>query len=150
MSTTILNAPTTQPPAALFLPDGTAHQIPVPATEVPATNQGASLEPKLPRNKVPLKPTSKKYVLLSDTLKSWGKVPRQQADLADIIARSFEVGVPTPESDILEAVEMLSKQYPSLANSVQHPHYLFKYYLGLKDSGKHAGFIARDFMEVAR
>ena len=100
------------------------------------------------KNKRPGKPGTTKYVLLTKRLASWGRVPQQQADLADILARSFEVGVEIPEAELFVAVTNLAKQYPSLAKSVQDPTYLFRYYRGLdgKD-GKHAGFIKRDFLK---
>ena len=38
--------------------------------------------------------------------------------------------------------------YPSLFKSTQDVTYLFRYYRGLKNDGKHAGFIARDFLRM--
>ena len=100
-----------------------------------------------PKNHLPQKPSTAKYVLLTENLASWGRVPQQQADVADILARSFPLNEPVSEADVFEAVTLLAKHYPALAKSRQHPTYVFKYYRGLKNDGKHAGFVARGFLK---
>ena len=89
------------------------------------------------------------YVLLTKQLDLTGKVPQQQADLADILAKTLEVGVPTEESAVFEAVTRLAVKYPQLAGSTMHPTYLLAYYRGYdKKDGKHYGFIKRNFIRV--
>jgi hypothetical protein len=39
--------------------------------------------------------------------------------------------------------------FKSITSSVQDPTYLLRYYRGLKNDGKHAGFVARDFLRVS-
>ena len=39
-------------------------------------------------------------------------------------------------------------KYESFRRSVQDPTYIFRYYRGLKNDGKHAGFIARGFVRM--
>jgi hypothetical protein len=41
-----------------------------------------------------------------------------------------------------------SAEYNSLLDSKQDPTYLFRYYRGLKNNGKHAGFVARNFLRM--
>ena len=91
---------------------------------------------------------SRKYVLLDKELKSWGKVPQQQADLAAIMAESMEVGSEWTEEELFDLVATSAKEYASLHNSKQDPTYLFRYYRGLKNDGVHAGFIARGFLRM--
>ena len=105
---------------------------------------------KLPKNKVPGKAdANRNYVLLSKSLKSWGRVPAQQAAIADLLAKNFELNVPIPEPVLFAKIEEESANYPVLANSVQDPTYIFKYYRGLKNDGKHASFVAREFLRYA-
>jgi len=113
-------------------------------------NRAAGVTTTQPRNKVASKVNAgRKYVLLAESLNSWGKIPQQQRDIAEILTRSFEVGEEIPESVLFDAVTKLSVQYPSLANSVQDPTDLFRYYRGLdKKDGKHAGYIKRDFLRM--
>jgi hypothetical protein len=101
------------------------------------------------KNKVAGIPKQVTYILLSKTLASWGKVPQQQQDIAEILARHLEVGVPRTEAEVFDIVTRESVNYTSLAKSVQHPTYLFKYYRGLKHDHKHAGFVARGFLKAA-
>jgi hypothetical protein len=91
---------------------------------------------------------SRKYVLLDKELKSWGKVPQQQADLAAIMAESMDVGSEWTEEELFDLIVTGAKEYASLRNSKQDPTYLFRYYRGLKNDGKHAGFVARNFLRM--
>ena len=89
-----------------------------------------------------------KYERLGE-FKAWGKVPQQQADLAAIITESVEVGAEWNEEELFDLVTTSAKEYASLRNSKQDPTYLFRYYRGLKNDGKHAGFIARGFLRMS-
>ena len=91
---------------------------------------------------------SRKYVLLDKELKSWGKVPQQQADIAAIMSESMDVGSEWTEEELFDLVATSAKEYASLRNSTQDPTYLFRYYRGLKNDGKHAGLIARNFLRM--
>lgn len=88
----------------------------------------------------------RKYVLLDRSMKMFGKVPQQQQDLAAILSNSMEVGREYTEAEVFNALVSNSASYSSIASSVQDPTYLFKYYRGLKNDGRHAGFIARNFI----
>ena len=108
----------------------------------------AALEAKPAKNHQPSKPSAtRKYVLLTKVLPSWGKVPQQQADIAKIIASNFELDVEVPEAEVFAKVTLHAGDFPSLANSKQHPTYLFRYYRGLKKDAKHGGFVAREFLK---
>lgn len=89
----------------------------------------------------------RKYVLLSKKMSSWGRVPKQQADLADLLAQNFEVGKEYTEAEVFNALVDQSGNYDSLCKAVQDPTYLFRYYRGLKNDGKYAGFVARNFIK---
>ena len=102
---------------------------------------------KPPKNHVEGKAGSGKYVLLSKNLATWGKVPSQQAAIADILSKNFEPRVEIQEVELVAALVRDKGKYPSLNNSVQSVTYLFRYYRGLKHSGNHAGFIARNFLQ---
>lgn len=91
---------------------------------------------------------SRKYVLLDKELKSWGKVPQQQADIAAIMSESMDVGSEWTEEELFDLITTSAKEYASLRNSKQDPTYLFRYYRGLKNDGKHAGFVARNFLRM--
>jgi hypothetical protein len=91
---------------------------------------------------------SRKYVLLDKELKSWGKVPQQQADIAAIMSESMDVGSEWTEEELFDLITTSAKEYASLRNSKQDPTYLFRYYRGLKNDGKHAGLIARNFLRM--
>lgn len=91
---------------------------------------------------------SRKYVLLDKSLASWGKVPPQQADLAAILAAHMQLNVPYTEAQVFEIITTEAAKYSHLAASKQDPTYLFRYYRGLKNDQKHAGFVARDFLRV--
>ena len=106
------------------------------------------LKAKPAKNHQESKPSAtRKYVLLTKVLPSWGKVPQQQADIAKIIASNFELDVEVPEAEVFAKVTLHAGDFPSLANSKQHPTYLFRYYRGLKKDAKHGGFVAREFLK---
>jgi len=92
--------------------------------------------------------TNRVYVLLTKELPSWGKVPRQQADMAQILASNFEVGKPVPEAELFAALERERQAYESLRISKQPTSALFRYYRGLKPEKNHAGYIARNFLRT--
>ena len=99
------------------------------------------------KNHKPGKPAAgRKYVLLTNKLADWGKVPQQQRDLAAILAGAMKVGQEYSEAEVFDAVIDGAGDYQSIGNAVQDPTYLFRYYRGLKNDGKHAGFIARNFI----
>ena len=91
---------------------------------------------------------SRKYVLLTKTLSTWGKVPQQQKDIADLLARHMVLGQEYSEQEVFNLMIDQSGDYPSITSSKQDATYLFRYYRGLKNDGKHAGLIARDFMRM--
>jgi ElaB/YqjD/DUF883 family membrane-anchored ribosome-binding protein len=104
---------------------------------------------KVPKNKQPVRAQAgRTYVLLNKSLANWGKVPQQQADIAALLAESMEVGKPWTEAEVFALVTEYAGEKPSIANSVQHPTHLFTYYRGLKNNGKHAGYIARNFLRM--
>ena len=90
---------------------------------------------------------NRKYVRLGE-FKAWGKVPQQQADLAAIMAESMDIGSEWTEEELFDLVATSAREYASLRNSKQDPTYLFRYYRGLKNDGKHAGLIARNFLRM--
>ena len=131
--------------ARLFGADGRPLQLvgeATPLSPAPALLSQA-LAIKVSREVKP-KP-DRKYVRL-DKLQTFGKVPRQQADLAAILAESMDVGVEWTEAEVFELIKDSVKEYDSLRNSRMHATYLFAYYRGLKNDGTHAGFIARGFL----
>lgn len=98
-------------------------------------------------HKVGVPSPTAKYVLLSNKLENWGKVPQQQQDIADILINNMEVNVPYTEAQVFNMLVSECGEYLSLCNSKQDVTYLFKYYRGLKKIAKHAGFIARNFIQ---
>ena len=90
---------------------------------------------------------NRKYTRIGE-LKTWGKVPQQQADLAAIMAESMDVDAEWTEEELFDLITSSAKEYASLRNSKQDPTYLFRYYRGLKNDGVHAGFIARGFLRM--
>ena len=88
-----------------------------------------------------------KYERLGE-LKTWGKVPQQQADLAAIISESVDLGAEWTEEELFDLIVTGAKDYASLCNSKMSATYLFQYYRGLKNDGKHAGFFARGFLRM--
>ena len=102
----------------------------------------------LKKNQKPGKPSAtRKYVRLG-TLKVWGNVPQQQADIAQILIRCMEVGKEYSEAEVFNFLVDNCGDYVKLRTSVQDVTYLFRYYRGLKNDGKHASFVARDFLRV--
>lgn len=91
---------------------------------------------------------SRKYVLLDKELKSWGKVPQQQADIAKLLGTNMEIGKEYTEAEVFDMLMEKSAEYTSLRNSTQDPTYLFRYYRGLKNGLKYAGLIARNFLRM--
>ena len=91
---------------------------------------------------------NRKYVRLGE-FKTWGSVPQQQLDLAKILAESMDLGAEWTEEEVFELVKDSAKEHESLRKSKQDPTYLFRYYRGLKNDGKHAGFIARGFLRMS-
>ena len=103
---------------------------------------------KGPKNQVPGKPSAgRKYVILSKSLAAWGKVPTQQKEVADLILKYLPVGQEIPETTLFDTLQEHAHEFTSLARSRQDPTYLFRYYRGLKNEGKHAGYIARNFIQ---
>jgi hypothetical protein len=96
----------------------------------------------------PVRPqVGRTYELLTKVLADWGRVPQQQRDLADIVARSFEVGEPFSEAELFAALTAHAAEYPQLAKSTMHVTYLWAYYRSFdKKDGKHASFIRRNFI----
>jgi hypothetical protein len=90
---------------------------------------------------------NRKYVRVGE-FKAFGKVPEQQKDLAAIMSESMEIGAEWTEEELFSLITDSVKEYASLRNSKQDPTYLFRYYRGLKNDGKHAGFIARNFIRM--
>lgn len=112
------------------------------------TKKAANIVTVQKNKRVGVASPTRKYVLLSKSLANWGKVPQQQADIATLLLNNMAVGVAYTEADVFNALIDGSGDYPSLTGSVQDVTYLFKYYRGLKNDGKHAGFIGRDFIKV--
>lgn len=99
------------------------------------------------KNQRPGKPTAgRKYILLSNKLAAWGKVPQQQLDLAQILVSGMEVGKEYSEAEVFDMLVEGAGDHKSLYGAVQDVTYLFRYYRGLKNDGKHAGFIPRNFL----
>ena len=65
------------------------------------------------------------------------------------MAESMDVGSEWTEEELFDLIVTGAKEYASLRNSTQDPTYLFRYYRGLKNDGKHAGFIARGFLRMS-
>jgi hypothetical protein len=106
------------------------------------------VDSNLKKNQKPGKASaSRKYVVAGPML-GWGKVPQQQADIAALLLKNMEVGKEYTEQEVFNFLIDGSGDYPSLFKSTQDVTYLFRYYRGLKNNGKHAGFIARDFLRM--
>jgi hypothetical protein len=119
-------------------------QKPTPA----ATPITSAVKDTTPKNKRAVKPEpGRKYVRLGP-LDTFGRVPQQQADIAAILTESMEIGAEWTEEELFLLVTDSAVEHDSIAKSVQHPIYLFTYYRGLKNDGKHAGFIARNFLRM--
>lgn len=113
-----------------------------------AALKAAKAAPVGPKNHRPVKVSGRMYVRCSEKLAAWGKVPQQQADLADIICKNFAVNAPFSEADLFAKLEEERENYPALRNSKQSVTYLFAYYRGLRHDEKYAGFIARNFLRA--
>lgn len=99
------------------------------------------------KNQATSKPKEgRKYVLLSKTLESWGKVPQQQRDIADLLSKHMDLKVEYTEKQVFDMLIDHAGDYPSLSTSVQDPTYLFRYYRGLKKDAKYGGYVARNFI----
>jgi len=101
---------------------------------------------KAPKNQVAGKPGNRSYVR-QGPLSFEGKVPQQQADLAKILTDKMPVGETFTEAQVFAFLESEKHNHPSLVNSKQDVTYLFRYYRGLKQDGKHGGFVARGFLK---
>ena len=114
-----------------------------------AETQAALAALKAPANKShrAQKPKNQVWVRLGE-LKTFGKVPQQQKDLAAILVQKMEVGVQYSEEEVFNFTTECAANYPSLVKSTMHCTYLLRYYRGLKHEGNHAGFIARGFLRV--
>lgn len=132
---------------------------PVSETQEPTTNDQLLAAMKLlqeqiielrkaPKNQVAGTPGNKTYARKGN-LNTEGKIPQQQADLSKILVNNMPVGEKFTEAQVFAFLQKDYSDYPSLLNSKQDVTYLFKYYRGLKRDGKHAGFVARDFLTVS-
>lgn len=118
-------------------------------TKLEAELEAAKGDVKMKKNQKPGKAAAgRKYILLDKKLKSWGKVPQQEADIADLLGKNLEVGKEYEEAEVFNVLTAKASEYPSLVNSVQDPTYLFRYYRGLKNDGKRAGLVARNFVRM--
>lgn len=86
------------------------------------------------------------YQLLTHKLEMWGNVPQQQLDISRILIRRMTVGVEYTEQQVFDFMVDGAGEYASIYTSKQDPTYLFRYYRGLNDKNKNAGFIARNFL----
>lgn len=134
-------------------------ETPAPTVQEPTTNDQLLAAMKLlqeqiiklrkaPKNQVAGTPGNKTYARKGN-LNTEGKIPQQQADLSKILVNNMAVGEKFTEAQVFAFLQKDYSDYPSLLNSKQDVTYLFKYYRGLKRDGKHAGFVARDFLTVS-
>lgn len=119
--------------------------------ELQAQRSVPTVKDTTPKNKRPGKadPT-RKYKLLSSSLESWGRIPQQQADIATLLTKNMVVGTAYTEKEVFDIIVDGVGEYPSLYGSTQDPTYLFRYYRGLKNDGKHAGFVSRNFIQEVK
>ncbi len=101
---------------------------------------------KAPKNQVAGTPGNRSYTRIAAVLNTEGKIPQQQADLAKILTKRMPIGEKFTEAQVFAFLNEDKPEFPSLVNSRQDVTYLFRYYRGLKPSGKHAGFVARKFL----
>ena len=121
-------------------------QLKAKLAELQDKNKEGGEDKKMPKNKRRVKADpNRKYVRLG-SLRRFGRVPKQQEDIAAILEESMDLGAEWTEEEVFCLLEDSQKEYESLRKSGQHITYLFAYYRGLKNDGKHAGFIARDFL----
>jgi len=117
--------------------------------EIAAHNGNGASSPKTKKNhKVGKASATRKYSLLSGTMANWGKIPQQQADLAELLSKSMSVTSEYSEQEVFNFLIDGCGDYPSLYRSKQDVTYLFKYYRSLKNDGNHAGFVARKFVRM--
>jgi len=115
--------------------------------EIAKLKGGSKVADSTKKNKRPGKSNlNRKYVLLSKKMAGWGLVPQQQADIASILAHYMEVGKEYSEAEVFGFMVDGAGEYASIYKSAQDQTYLFRYYRGLKNDQKHAGFIARNFI----
>jgi hypothetical protein len=100
------------------------------------------------KNKKPGKADPTKKYKRADKFNAWGTVPKQQADLADLLTRAMEPYVEYTEAEVFSFLIDRCGEYESLYKSAQDVTYLFRYYRGLKNDSKRAGFISRDFLRM--
>jgi hypothetical protein len=125
-------------------------QAELAALKNPTASTVASKGDKVQKNHKPVKPQDgRTYELLSASLKTWGKVPQQQLDLAKLVVLCFGTKDTVTEAELFAFLTLHAGGYESIRKSVQHVTYLFAYYRGLRNDGKHAGFIARNFLRVS-
>ena len=117
------------------------------ARQTPVTQVVAKETAK--KNQKPGKPDpNRKYILMCKTMPNWGKIPQQQADVADILSKNMEVGTEYSEVEVFNMLINNGVEYPSIAKSVQDPTYLFRFYRGLKNDSQRGGYIARNFLRM--
>ena len=88
------------------------------------------------------------YVRLGE-LKTYGRVPQQQADIAKILTSEMVLNQQYSEAEVFNFLINGCGEFRSLYTSKQDVTYLFKYYRGLnKKDGKHEGFVKRGFLQV--
>ena len=100
-----------------------------------------------PKNKRRVKADPARKYVRQGVLKTWGSVPQQQADIAAILQVAMKDDVEYSESDVFDFLEFSRDHFESLRTSKQHVTYLFCYYRGLKNDGKHSGFVGRGFLK---
>lgn len=99
------------------------------------------------------KPTNRTYTLISTTYNKSGKVPQQQADIAEIFVKRFDLNVPYTETQVNEIFTEEAANYPSLAESCQSVLRLVRYYVDLHKkqggaSGNHANLCYRGLLKA--
>jgi hypothetical protein len=99
------------------------------------------------KNHRPGKATNSVWIRLTD-FRQTGTVPQQQKDLATILSKRMNIAVEYKEEDVFSFLREDAVNYTSLTSSVQDVTYLLRYYRGLKNDGKRAGFVARGFIRV--
>lgn len=106
-------------------------------------------QPAVAKNQTAGKVTTTKYVRLKETMDSYGNIPQQQKDLATILT-FMEIGKEYTEAEVFAVLQDKRASYNSLATAKQDVTYLFRYYRGLKNDGKYAGFIARNYLRAIK
>jgi hypothetical protein len=106
-------------------------------------------QPAVAKNHTTGKVTTTKYVRLKEVMDNFGNVPQQQKDLAQILT-FMEVGKEYTEAEVFAVLQDKRASFNSLASAKQDVTYLFRYYRGLKNDGKYAGFIARNYLRAIK